>query len=569
MSPVHIEPTSDQKVTEFAELFEKTTSKTQKMKEGELVKGKVVAIDRDVVIVDVGMKSEGIIPIDEFKSYDGGMSANVGDEIEVFVDSVNDETGAISLSKERADGIKAWDTLVEKSKGEGVVEGKVVAKVKGGLSVDIGVKAFLPASQADLRPPKNLEQYVGNIYQFKIIKINRKRGNVVLSRKAVLEVERESMKEETLKNLSEGQVFDGITKNITDYGVFVDIGGIDGLLHVTDMSWGRLNHPSEMVKVGDGLRVVVLKYDQDSQKVSLGLKQLQADPWTTVKERYQIGNKVKGRVVSLTDYGAFVSLEDGVEGLIHVSEMSWTRKVKHPSKILSVGETVEALVLDVDTGSRRISLGLKQIMPNPWRELEDKYPIGSKIKGQIRNIADFGVFVEVGEIDGLVHVSDLDWIQNYGHIADAYKKGQELEAVVLHIDPEGEKFSLGVKHLLDDPWDQINARYQAGTEVEAEVFEINSGGAVLIIEEGVYGLIPKSSGGDKLEKGIKVKAKVKKAEQRDRAFHLEMIGEETKEDNEEVVEVKEEEKKEVEEVKVDDVEVAVEGKEEEKKDDEK
>ncbi len=524
MCPVQIEPTEKQKVSEFARLFEESTKKI-KLKEGEIVAGRVVRITRDHVVVDIGFKSEGQIPVAEFKNFHGEVTAKPGDEISVLLESVEDEHGNMVLSKERADAMQTWDKLVDLSEKDGDIEGVVVAKVKGGLSVDIGVKAFLPGSQIDLRPARNLDKYVGNTYKFKIIKLNKRRGNVVLSRKAILEKERETMREATLANLQEGMVFDGIVKNVTDYGVFVDLGGIDGLLHVTDMTWGRINHPSEMFSVGDDIRVVVLKFDAESNKVSLGLKQLQADPWQNVEELYPVGSRVSGKVVSLTDYGAFVSLQNGVEGLIHVSEMSWTKKVKHPSKVLSVGDTVEAIVLDVDIESKRISLGLKQIEENPWGKLDEKYPLGTKLKGTIRNIADFGLFVDVGgDIDGLVHISDLSYVQNYAHPSEVFKKGDELEVIVLHIDPENERFSLGVRQLIDDPWDVINSSYREGTKAAGKVSSISGAGAVVELEKGVLGLIPLKQYPESLKAGDEVSVIVRQADQRERKFILAIEG---------------------------------------------
>lgn len=520
MSPVHIEPNQAQKGSEFARLFDESV-KNITLKEGQIVKGRIVRISRDFVVVDIGFKSEGQIPIEEFKNPRGELTANVGEEVNVLLENVENEEGMMILSKERADAMRTWDLLSEISEKDGEIEGTVAAKVKGGLSVDIGVRAFLPGSQVDLRPARNLDKYVGQTYKFKIIKLNKRRGNVVLSRKVILEKERETMREATLANLAEGQVFDGIVKNVTEYGVFVDLGGIDGLLHVTDMTWGRINHPSEMFSVGDEIRVVVLKFDTTTQKVSLGLKQLTADPWQNVDRTYPVGSRVTGKVVNLTDYGAFVALEDGVEGLIHVSEMSWTKKIKHPSKIVNVGDQIDAMVLDVDMNNRRISLGLKQIEPNPWERIERDYPIGSKIKGAIRNIADFGIFVDVnGEIDGLVHISDIAWVQNFGNPAEIFKKGEEVEAVVLHVDPQNERFSLGIKQLHDDPWDRIGSAYQEGQRAIGKVVGKNAAGAVVRVEEGVEGLVPANEGGKDLNEGDELDLVVRQANSRDRRFQL-------------------------------------------------
>ena len=520
MSPVHIAPNESQKGTEFARLFEEGAKKLV-LKEGEIVKGKVVRINRDFVVVDIGFKSEGQIPIEEFKSHMGEIKANPGDDVDVFLETIENDDGMMILSKERADSMRTWDRLEEIAEKDGVVEGTVITKVKGGLAVDIGVRAFLPGSQVDFRPSKSLDKYVGKAFKFKIIKLNKRRGNVVLSRKVLLEKERETLKEATLSNLSEGQVFDGVVKNVTDYGVFVDLGGIDGLLHVTDMSWGRINHPTEMFDVGDEIRVVVLKYDAAAQKVSLGLKQLTPDPWGNVEDKFPVGSRVKGKVTNLTDFGAFVEIGDGVEGLIHISEMSWTKKVKHPSKIVTVGDVVDAIVLDIDRDNKRISLGLKQIEPNPWEKLEQQYPIGSKVKGQVRNIADFGVFLDVGgDIDGLIHISDLAWVQNFAHPSEVIKKNDDVEAVVLHVDPENERFSLGMKQLLDDPWARITADFSEGTQSDGTVSQINSAGAVIHLDEGVEGLIPVKEYPEELKAGDAVKIVVKKTMMRERRFIL-------------------------------------------------
>ncbi|MBI4211585.1 MAG: 30S ribosomal protein S1 [Deltaproteobacteria bacterium] len=521
MCPVVIQPTENQQKTQFAKLFEESMKQVS-LKEGEIVKGKIVRIVRDAVIVDIGFKSEGQIPIEQFTTR-GQVKANIGDEIDVFIEAVEDDAGMLILSKERADGLRAWERLEEIEKQNGEVEGTVLTKVKGGLSVDIGVRAFLPGSQIDLRPTKNLDQYVGKTYRFKIIKLNKRRGNVVLSRKAILETERVSQRKETLETLTEGQIFNGVVKNVTDYGLFVDLGGVDGLLHITDMSWGRINHPSELYRVGDDIRVVVLKYDRDAQKVSLGLKQLMNDPWQDVENDFPVGLRVHGKVVSLTDYGAFVALKDGIEGLIHISEMTWSKKIKHPSKVLSVSQDVDAIVLDVDMAQRRISLGLKQIMPNPWLELEQKYPIGSKVKGTVRNIADFGIFVDVGaEIDGLIHISDMFWIQNFVHPSEVIAKGQEVEAVVLHIDPENERFSLGLKQLQDDPWDLMKGKFKEGTKATGKVMSLTAAGAVVQVQAGIEGLIQKEDLPAGVNVGDELSCLVKKAQPEQRQFYLEI-----------------------------------------------
>jgi small subunit ribosomal protein S1 len=397
----------------FAELFEQSV---KSVKEGEVVRGTVLSVDEDHVQIDIGFKSEGLVPTWEFMDDDGTVLVGPGDTVDVLVEESEDHLGRIVLSKEKADRLLVWDEISRAYKADEPVEGTVLSRVKGGLAVDIGVKAFLPGSQVDLRPVRNLEQVVGNKLKFKIIKFNKRRGNIVLSRRALLETERRKLRETTLETLAPGQIIDGVIKNLTDYGAFIDLGGIDGLLHVTDMSWGRVNHPSELFHVGDEIKVKVLKFDSDSERVSLGLKQIQPDPWIDASIRYPIGKRIQGKVVSLAEYGAFVELEAGIEGLIHVSEMSWTKRVKHPSKVVSVGDQVEALVLDVDERERKISLGMKQIEENPWSMIEQTYPIGTRVTGTIRNITNFGIFVGLEEgIDGLVHVSDISWTEQIKH----------------------------------------------------------------------------------------------------------------------------------------------------------
>jgi small subunit ribosomal protein S1 len=453
-----------------------------------VVKGTIVQVNDDSVVVDVGGKSEGLIPINEFRDESGELllEISVGNTFDVFIESMENENGLISLSKTKADRQKVWNSLEE----EMVVQGRIVNRVKGGLSVDIGVNAFLPGSQVDLRPVRNLDKLLGQTCDFKIIKLNKRRGNIVLSRRALLEEKRDILRRETLRSLEEGQVMEGVVKNLTDYGAFIDLGGIDGLLHITDISWGRVNHPSERLTVGDKINVKVLKYDPEKERVSLGLKQLAPDPWLDVEKKYEVNSRVTGKVVSLTDYGAFVELEEGVEGLIHVSEMSWTKRVKNPNKILNLGEEVEAVVLAVDINNRRISLGLKQIEPNPWDVIGEKFPPGTVIEGQVKNITDFGVFVGVEEgIDGLVHISDISWTKRVKHPSEFFKKGDTVKAVVLNIDRENERFSLGIKHLNEDPWSTILARFKPGTLVRGRVTSVTDFGIFLEIEEGIEGLI--------------------------------------------------------------------------------
>ncbi|MCG6915948.1 MAG: 30S ribosomal protein S1 [Deltaproteobacteria bacterium] len=471
----------------FQELYEESL---KSIKEGEVVRGNIIQVTEDYVMVDIGYKSEGQIRISEFKDEEGTVAAKVGDEVDVLLEYHEDENGEIVLSKEKAAKIKVWDEISKIYKEDGVIEGRIVSKVKGGLSVDIGVQAFLPGSQVDLRPVRNLDSLIGQQSQFKILKYNKKRRNVVLSRRVLLEKEREALKSDTLERLAEGKVIEGVVKNITEYGVFVDLGGIDGLLHITDMSWGRVGHPSEMCSIGDSIEVVVLNFDPEKERVSLGLKQLTNDPWSSVDERYPEGGRVSGRVVSLTDYGAFVELEPGIEGLIHVSEMSWTAKIRHPSKVVSVGDIVEAVVLNLNKENKRISLGMKQVEPNPWDVIGEKYPVGTTIQGKIKNITDFGLFIGIDEgIDGLVHISDLSWTKRIKHPSELYKKGEEIQAIVLNIDKENERFSLGVKQLNADPWEEIPERYPVGSSVVGTVTNVTDFGLFVEVEEGIEGLV--------------------------------------------------------------------------------
>ncbi len=473
----------------FSQLLEET-SKGVKFQEGEVVEGQIINVSQDYVTVDIGYKSEGAINAAEFMDNTGEIGVAPGDHLLVYIERVEDDHGRLILSKEKADVLRAWDEISEACEKDELVEGTVVAKVKGGLSVDIGVKAFLPGSQVDIRPTKNLDQFLGKTFKFKIIKFNKKRGNIVLSRRLLLMEERARMKEQTLSQIQEGMVTEGVIKNLTEYGAFIDLGGLDGLLHITDMSWGRIKHPSEVFKVGDKIKVKVLKYDEEKERVSLGYKQLLPDPWNTVEERYSNGLRVKGKVVSLTDYGAFVEIEPGVEGLVHVSEMSWTQRVKHPSKLVNEGDVVEAVVLDVDMGNRRISLGMKQIEPNPWDLLAEKYPPGTHVKGTIKNTTDFGIFVGVPEgIDGLVHVSDISWDNKAVDPNTQFKKGDEIECVVLSIDKAAEKFSLGIKQLSNDPWRAVAEKYPAGTRLKAKVTKVADFGLFMEIENGVEGLL--------------------------------------------------------------------------------
>jgi small subunit ribosomal protein S1 len=478
----------------FAALFEESL-KREDIKEGEIVRGRVIQVTKDYVVVDIGYKSEGQVAINEFAAAEGQVPVKEGDEIEVLLESRENDNGLCVLSKEKADRLKVWDEISAACERDELIDGTIAQRVKGGLSVTIrgGVKAFLPGSQVDLRPVRNLDAFIGKNYKFKVIKFNKKRGNIVLSRRVLLEKERAELKEQTLEKLKEGQLVEGIVKNLTEYGAFIDLGGIDGLLHITDMSWGRVNHPSEMFQVGDHVRVKVLKFNPESERVSLGLKQISEDPWTKAEQIYKPGTVVKGKVVSLKDYGAFIELEEGIEGLIHISEMSWTRRVKHPSKVVAVNDIVEAVVLDIDAKANRISLGMKQLEPNPYEALTQKYPPGTVVKGKVRNIADFGIFVEIEEgIDGLVHISDMSWTQRVKHPSELYQKGDEVEAVVLHIDTtDGDKpkISLGIKQLIGDPWDRIPFDYPVGKIVNAKVQKVLDFGAFVELEKGIEGLV--------------------------------------------------------------------------------
>jgi small subunit ribosomal protein S1 len=466
----------------------KEGSTTSEFEEGEVVRGRVVHVGNSEVLVDVGYKSEGAIPIEEFHRH-GGLP-KVGDEIEVYLEAKEDSEGLIVLSKDKADKIKVWDAITQAYEKSSPVEGRVVEVVKGGLSVDVGVKAFLPGSQVDLRPVKNLTAMIGQSIRARVIKLNRRRGNVVLSRRAVLEEEREEKKKHTLEVLAEGMVLTGTVKNITDYGAFIDLGGIDGLLHVTDMSWGRVGHPSEIFQVGDQVEVVVLHFDRESGRVSLGYKQKSSDPWERVEQTYAPGTKARGRVVSLTNYGAFVELEAGVEGLVHVSEMSWTRRVRHPSKIVNVGDEVEVMVLEVNRGAKRISLGMKQVEPDPWATIDERYRIGNRVVGKVRNLTDFGAFIELeAGVDGLLHISDMSWTRNVGHPSEVLKKGQELETQILNIDKENKRISLGLKQIQPDPWTTVAQRYPMGSRVTGKVVRLTDFGAFVELEPGVDGLL--------------------------------------------------------------------------------
>ncbi len=490
---------------EYERLLQLYEGSFRNIAEGEVITGTVLKVSSSEVVVDVGYKSEGMIAIQEFLDENGDCIVRAGDAVDVLLERTEDRDGHIVLSREKAEKMKIWDEVEKAYDDQKVVIGRVIERIKGGLAVDIGVRAFLPGSQVDVRPVRNLDALRGQELRMRVIKVNKKRGNIVLSRKALLEEENAEKKKHTLATLEEGKVFRGVVKNITDYGAFIDLGGLDGLLHVTDMSWGRAAHPSELFKVNDEVDVVVLKFDRATERVSLGYKQLHADPWTAVEERYQVGMRLSGKVVSLTDYGAFIELEPGVEGLIHVSEMSWSKRVKHPSKLLTVGDAVESMVLGVDPQARRISLGLKQIESNPWHQLADKYPIGSRLTGRVRNLTEFGAFVEVEEgIDGLIHISDMSWSKRLKHPSEVVKKGDEVEAMVLNVDPDNQRLSLGLKQLATDIWDEFFENNKVGSVVEGKVVRITNFGAFVELAEGIEGLIhvsefDENTGRDKVE----------------------------------------------------------------------
>ncbi len=472
----------------FAELFEQEDNNTV-INVQEVVIGTVVEVKPDAILIDVGDKAESYIAISEFRNEDPDRVIKVGDKFEVFIEKRKEE-GGLLLSREKAIAIKVWEEIARIQEEDLTIQGRIDSRVKGGMSVDIGVPAFLPYSQIDLRPVKDMDELIGQSFEFKILKFNRKRNNVVISRRAILEEQRAKLREEMRATLKEGQTVVGAVTNITDYGLFIDLGGMDGLCHITDLSWGRVSHPSKLYAVGQEIEVKVLKYDQESDRVSLGIKQLRQDPWETVPEKYPAGKKVVGKAVSITDYGAFVELEEGVEGLVHISEMSWSKKPRHPSRIVSVGQEIEVQVLKVEAETKRISLGMKQLQPNPWDVVEESYPIGAIIEGKIKNITDFGVFIGIEEgIDGLIHVSDLSWTERIKHPSEKYSKGESIQAVVLKIDKENERFSLGVKQLKPDPWQTVFTNYPIGSFVEGTITNVTDFGIFVQLEEGIEGLV--------------------------------------------------------------------------------
>ncbi len=478
-------------VEDFASALENFTTETEEaVREDKVLKGTVLKLTGTHVVVDIGAKSEGMLPLSEVLDFEGKPKFQPGDEIDVMRDKGETEEGYINLSHQKAQKLRAWDEIEKAYNEKKPIRATVVERIKGGLTVDImGASAFLPGSQADLRPARNLDAVKGKTLEVAIIKLNKKRGNIVVSRKQVLEGEQSEKRSKTLEHLEEGSILTGVVKNLTDYGAFVDLGGIDGLLHITDMSWGRLTHPRDLVNVGDQIQVKVLKFDKDKQRVSLGFKQLTPDPWLDAEHRYPVGAHVGGRVISVTDYGAFVELEQGIEGLVHVSEMTWSKRMKHPSKLVNVGDHVDCVVLNVHPQERRISLGMRQLAANPWDALHEKYPVGATVEGRVRNLTDFGAFIEIEDgIDGLVHVSNLSWTKRVKHPSEILKKGDRLKAVVLAIEPDKRRLSLGVKQLQPDVWESFFSQHKVGDVLHGKVLRVASFGSFVEIAEGIEGL---------------------------------------------------------------------------------
>jgi small subunit ribosomal protein S1 len=481
----------DETSTSMGQWLQMYEDSLKDLEEGEIVRGRVLKIDDKEVTVDVGFKSEGVIPVEEFPDLEG---VKVGDEIEVFLEKTENQDGLVVLSKQRADFVKVWDRVKTAADNGELVEGKLVRKIKGGVVVDLyGVEAFLPGSQIALRQVQNVDSLIGQLMEFKIIKLNKRRRNIVISRRSVLEEHRAKQKSEIIQELAKDQLREGVVKNITDFGAFVDLGGIDGLLHITDMSWGRVSHPSELVSIGDKVRVKVLSFDPEKERISLGMKQLTPYPWEDVDKRYSVTQRVKGKVVSITDYGAFVELEKGIEGLIHISEMSWTRHVRHPSKVVAIGDQIEAMILKIDKENEKISLGLKQIEPDPWLSLDERFPIGTRLTGKVRNLTNFGAFVEIEEgIDGLVHISDMSWTRRVVHPSEVLKKGDKVDVVVLSIDKDARRISLGLKQVSEDPWPTLAERYLPDMIVKGKVVRLLDRGVIVDLEDGLEGFIPLS-----------------------------------------------------------------------------
>jgi small subunit ribosomal protein S1 len=478
----------EDQVNEFMALYEESISG---IKEGQIVNGTVVSVGPSEVMVDIGFKSEGAVSIKEFSD---PAAIEIGQEVEVFLENVEDQEGQVVLSKQKADFMRVWDSIKDAHDTGNTVEGRLMRRIKGGIVVDLfGVEAFLPGSQIDIRQVKNFDQFIGQEFPFKIIKLNKARRNIVVSRRAVLEEERSRMREEIIKVLEEGQVREGVVKNITDFGAFIDLGGVDGLLHITDMSWGRVNHPSELVSIGDRIKVKVLNYDRERERISLGLKQLTTHPWENIEEKYPIDSQIRGKVVSITDYGAFVELEEGIEGLVHISEMSWTQHVRHPSKLVNIGDMVEVMVLKVDSENQKISLGMKQTEDDPWETLDSKYPPGTKLEGTVRSLTNFGAFVEIEDnIDGLVHISDMSWTKRIRQASEMFKKGDEIPVTVTEIDIKRRRISLSHKMAFENPWPGFGEQYAVGTEVRGSISRILERGVVVSLIDEVDGFVPLS-----------------------------------------------------------------------------
>ena len=521
------EPKEEAKKHEFEDAYYETM---KVLKEGEIIKGRVISVSKRDVVIDIGYKSEGLIALEEFRDLG---EIKPGDEVEVLLESLEDDNGMVVLSKKKAEKIAGWERIINNYKEGDVIKGKAMRKVKGGLMVDIGVEAFLPASQSTLKGPISLNGLMGQELDYKIIKINKPRKNIVVSRKEVLIQEKEEQRHKVLSELKKGEIRRGVVKNITDFGAFINLGGIDGLLHITDMSWGRISHPSEVLAVGDEIDVVILDFDKENMKVSLGLKQKTANPWEEVGNKYPIGSKIKGKVVNIVAYGAFVELEKGVEGLIHISEMSWTKRISHPSEVAAIGDTVETVVLSLDKDSQKISLGLKQLEANPWLEAPVKYPAGSKVKGKVKNITDYGAFVELDEnIDGLIHISDISWTRKVSHPSEVLKKGQKIEAVVLTVDQESMKISLGLKQMEEDSWPKYVEKYRVNDLVEGAITKITNFGIFVEFDKELEGLIhiselpvePSANLEEKYKVKDPVKAKIIKVDSEGRKIGLSMKG---------------------------------------------
>ena len=504
--------------------------------EDRVLKGTVVSINSNYLVVDIGLKSEGVVPLEEAKDHDGNVKFQPGDAIDVMVEKGHTEEGYVNLSYQKAQRLHVWDEIEKAHNDKASVKARVIDRIKGGLTVDIlGARAFLPGSQVDVRPVRNLDALKGQDLEVRVIKVNKKRGNIVVSRKQILDEEVTAKRDVTMTHLEENAVLTGTVKNLTDYGAFVDLGGIDGLLHITDMSWGRLTHPRDLVNVGDQIQVKVLKFDKDKQRVSLGFKQLTPDPWLDASERYPIGARVHGRVISVTDYGAFIELEQGIEGLVHVSEMTWSKRMKHPSKLVNVGDQVEAVVLNVNPQERRISLGLKQLELNPWESLHEKFPVGSTVEGKVRNLTDFGAFIEIEDgIDGLVHVSNLSWTKRVKHPSEVLKKGDKVKAIVLAIEPDNRRLSLGVKQLQPDVWESFFTEHRVGDVLKGKILRLASFGAFVELADGVEGLCHNSEALDAnsqqivLEPGQEFEFKIIKmnAEEKKVGLSIRAVGEE-------------------------------------------